>query len=164
MARIDDLLPDPPPELGPGSRPGAFSERAVMAAVTPFVSGLAPGRADALTACALLWHDHLDAAHRLVQRHEGDRDADCIHAIMHRREPDEGNSRYWWRRVGTHPVADELAQLANGLGLGGSLAPGGVFSPAAMATACVRGGSGSTELRTLQAHELRLLARHLLAP
>jgi hypothetical protein len=30
------------------------------------------------------------------------------HAIMHRREPDAWNSKYWWRKVGRHPVLDQL--------------------------------------------------------
>jgi hypothetical protein len=38
------------------------------------------------------------------------------HAIMHRREPDAWNSKYWWRKVGSHPVLGQLRE--RGLDLG----------------------------------------------
>ncbi|MEZ5852467.1 MAG: hypothetical protein R3D68_17685 [Hyphomicrobiaceae bacterium] len=39
-------------------------------------------------------------AHALVQKHEGDATACWIHACLHKMEPDEANSRYWYRRSG----------------------------------------------------------------
>jgi hypothetical protein len=51
----------------------------------------------------LLWHDHFEAAHQLAQDEEN-ADGSLLHAIIHRREPDLSNARYWLRRVGnTHP-------------------------------------------------------------
>jgi hypothetical protein len=66
----------------------------------------------------LLW-GHLDASHEIAQQYEGKgrpRTADYWHAIMHRREPDLGNSAYWFRQVGHHPAFDSLtANLMNWL-------------------------------------------------
>jgi hypothetical protein len=70
------------------------------------------------TAClAGLWlyHDFLDESHRLSQ------DGDDVsfrfwHGIMHRREPDYGNAKYWFRRVGNHPVYNRLLDEARALG------------------------------------------------
>jgi hypothetical protein len=39
-------------------------------------------------------------AHTIVQVHESDADACWIHACLHKMEPDEANSRYWYRRSG----------------------------------------------------------------
>ena len=40
------------------------------------------------------------AAHSIVQSHEDDATACWIHACLHKLEPDESNSRYWYRRSG----------------------------------------------------------------
>jgi hypothetical protein len=49
-----------------------------------------------------LWHDHRGdwkTAHEIVQE-ISDKDAAWVHAYLHRKEGDEGNSRYWYRQAG----------------------------------------------------------------
>ena len=68
--------------------------------------------AQAVLAGLLMWHDLLDESHQISQSIEGegqDANGDYWHAIMHRREPDFGNAKYWFRRVGHHPIHAELA-------------------------------------------------------
>ncbi len=72
----------------------------------------------ALRAGLLQIHDFLDASHRQSQSVEGrglHAAGDYWHAIMHRREPDYGNSKYWFRRVGWHPAFDTLAERATNI-------------------------------------------------
>jgi hypothetical protein len=76
------------------------------------VQGVSSRQSTLLKAGLYQLHDFLDESHIQSQSLEGDRDADLWHAIMHRREPDYGNARYWCRRVGSHPVHDQLAPLA----------------------------------------------------
>ena len=69
---------------------------------------ISDGRSATLCAAGLwLGFNHLDHCHRIAQSHESP-DGNYWHAIMHRREGDFWNSKYWYRRVGTHPIASSL--------------------------------------------------------
>ena len=52
-----------------------------------------------------------DEAHELAQS-DGSMEGSYWHAIIHRQEPDPGNSRYWFHHVGAHPVFAELLEKA----------------------------------------------------
>ena len=66
-----------------------------------------------MAACCIsgIWllHDFLDESHRVSQ------DIDIPsgsfwHGVMHRREGDFSNAKYWFRRVGNHEVIAELGE------------------------------------------------------
>jgi hypothetical protein len=61
-----------------------------------------------------LWHGALDESHRISQRIET-ATGSFWHAIMHRREGDFSNSKYWYRRCGDHPALARIAPLAEPL-------------------------------------------------
>ena len=143
--RFKQLLATPaPPALGPGPRPGirpaAELERELGIVFNE--TGLPAARRPLVRALVLLWHDHLEAAHTLVQPIEN-ADGSLIHAIMHRREPDYWNAKYWWRKVGAHPCFPKLAgEIATMLKARGELAllaillPRGQWDAAAFVDAC----------------------------
>lgn len=62
-----------------------------------------------------LYFDFLDESHAISQDLET-ADGSFWHAIMHRREPDAFNSKYWWRKVASHPVLEKLREQAPVLG------------------------------------------------
>jgi len=55
-----------------------------------------------------------DEAHAIAQRHEGEKAADWLHAVLHKIEGDVDNSRYWYRRTshGYEDYDDANAELA----------------------------------------------------
>lgn len=57
-----------------------------------------------------LWHDargDWDAAHRVAQDVD-DEDGAWVHAYLHRKEGDNANAGYWYRRAGRSPARGTL--------------------------------------------------------
>jgi len=107
-----ELLPSLAPR-GPGKDRGWLREhiRAYeRSALGPEVGHRPEGAA--LLAGLYQVHDFLDESHSCSQQIEGegrDQSGDYWHGIMHRREPDASNAKYWFRRLGSHPVFEALA-------------------------------------------------------
>jgi hypothetical protein len=73
---------------------------------------------DGIALAAGVWQMNgcLERSHQLAQSVEGrgrNRTGDYWHAIMHRREPDYSNAKYWFRRVGPHDIHPFLARDAD---------------------------------------------------
>jgi hypothetical protein len=85
-----------------------------------------------------LYFSCLDRSHELSQS-IASAEGSFWHGIMHRQEPDPGNSAYWFRRVGRHAVFPALAEQARAIlaahpGL--SLPIGGGWDPFAFIDFC----------------------------
>ena len=100
--------------LGPGtpdqSKLPLLEQLSTEAVVAPRVPR---DRDAAACCCAGLWlrYDFLDQSHRISQDVDSE-DGSYWHGLMHRREGDFGNAKYWFRRVGAHPVFSELCAEA----------------------------------------------------
>lgn len=165
------LFSGTPAGLGPEVRAGVASISECDQAADAACQGAGiDGRAAAcFRALVLLWNDHLDEAHALVQDLPG-ADAAFVHGIMHRREPDYSNAQYWFHRVGRHaafPAVAEARVLAAEPAVREVLSPGGRWDPMAFIQSVARAAGGrDTAQRALlgevQRAEFVALGDHLL--
>ena len=158
------------PDLGPGPRHGVASIRDIETALNEILPA-DHQRRELIRALALLWHDHHEASHAIVQDMET-RDGSYIHAILHRREPDYSNAKYWFRRVGQHPCFETLAARAREIleaqtagDAAKKLLPGGQWDSFAFVDACEAAASPSAPLhatlREIQRAEFEILLDYL---
>ena len=66
---------------------------------------------EAIKSGLLLWNDALDESHTISQGLMNETGS-YWHGIMHRREPDYPNAKYWFGRVSTHPIFPALHERA----------------------------------------------------
>ena len=58
-----------------------------------------------------LWNDSLTRSHELSQEIKSTTGS-YLHGVRHRREPDYGNSKYWFHRVGVHAAFPDVRATA----------------------------------------------------
>lgn len=73
----------------------------------PEIDLLAQKHPSPVTAILHLLNDDLDSAHALAQDDDGNPSSNLIHSILHRREGDFWNSK-WWLNQFQHPYLDDL--------------------------------------------------------
>jgi hypothetical protein len=112
-----------------------------------------------MAACCIagvwLLHDFLDESHTISQAIDTP-SGSFWHAILHRREGDFSNAKYWFRHVGQHsafePIGQRAAEMAAVRGAESAikqLTTGGAWDPFAFVDLCqgvVRGKSDARDL------------------
>jgi hypothetical protein len=114
---VSELISDGLPELGPGAADRAIRPQLASLTVEKAFAGKRIADQDAARCCVSalwLWHNFLDESHAISQEIETI-DGSYWHGIMHRREPDYGNAKYWFRRVPKHAIFAPLAAAAKEL-------------------------------------------------
>ncbi len=98
-----------------------------------------------------LYFSALDESHTVSQAIHT-RSGSYLHGIMHRQERDWGNAKYWFRRVGFHPVFTEIERETG--------EPWDAFAFVDRCAAASKGRGDEPAARRWQMIEWRLLIEH----
>src|SRR5262249_51545049 len=100
--------------LGPGTPNDRARGKLEALKVDTAFAPLAVRDRDMASACLAglgLYHDFIDDAHAIAQEIETP-EGSYWHGLVHRREPDFSNAKYWFRRVGNHAIFEPLRIFA----------------------------------------------------
>jgi hypothetical protein len=147
----------------PPRRP-ALARALTETALRPLLPSASLPQLLALSAGLLQIHDFWKASHEAAQQADdlGEQQSSAYwHAIAHRREPDLGNSTYWFHRVGRHALFGPLAQgagpiLASAGPAGQKVVASGNWDPFAFIALCDR-PAPKIELPARRAQRLEML-------
>ena len=159
--------------LGPGKPNEVMRAQLGAGTAEDLFAGQAIRDQDMAQAClAGLWlyHDFLDESHTISQAIASP-SGSYWHGMLHRREPDFDNARYWFRRVGRHPIFDPLQQAARALAQvekppasAGFLTDQAAWDPFAFVDLCEKCLAGTTPgarlCQQIQQREWELLFEH----
>ena len=157
-------------ELGPGRPERGVEQRlAAISLAEAFKPAKIVNSEMAQGCLAGLWlmYDFLDRSHEISQSLDTPTGS-YWHGILHRREPDYGNAKYWFRHVGQHPIYEPLAEAARKLAIEAAVDRAAAFladqtewDPCQFVDLCAAAASGqsaSAQLcRLIQQRECRLL-------
>lgn len=123
-----------------------------VALVETLVQDSAVRENQGLAAGLWLYVDQLDRSHEISQGVDTPTGS-FWHAIMHRREGDFSNSKYWYRRVGTHPAMSRIGVGGGSAGAGTSIGSYDPFGFVDKVERCVREGGRCDDLISMQRRE-----------
>lgn len=123
--------------------------------------------AECVRSALLLWNDALEPSHVVSQQIDTPTGS-YLHGLMHRREPDYGNAKYWFRRVGAHPLFPDVLEAAqavlpeNADAATTAICSWREWKPSEFIDMCEAAeGRDDTALRLIQVAEIRILLAYV---